>query len=210
MKAKTLLNRLNTACWTCQHCGDQFGRHIRTSTWHDGKCDVCKSKASVTEARDFDYFRLEKRKLSQALLAEARTKLKPTKIVKVKKVTQKSLTNLKKELRKVTHAIVRHGATKCYTCGEKNKPLYAGHWQTDGAHSATRYDLDNIRPQCDQCNRWQSGNLAEYTIKLQKELGPARFEALYQRSKQIHKWTRDELEQMIIDRKEKLRQLQSS
>ena len=48
--------------WVCQECGIKFGRGIsRTqkqmtlSTWHIGKCGVCKATKQVTEPRDFGY-----------------------------------------------------------------------------------------------------------------------------------------------------------
>ncbi|MDI6788419.1 MAG: hypothetical protein QME51_08620 [Planctomycetota bacterium] len=48
----------------CQDCGSKAnkGRQFQVSTWHIGKCDVCKKKKPVTEPRDFYYpvFEVEK------------------------------------------------------------------------------------------------------------------------------------------------------
>ena len=51
--------------WVCQECGIKFGRGISKtkkqmtlSTWHIGKCGVCKATKEVTEPRDFGYLNL--------------------------------------------------------------------------------------------------------------------------------------------------------
>jgi len=49
--------------WVCRKCGIKAQGEVNflktatgTSTWHEGKCDVCKRKnVPVTEPRDFDY-----------------------------------------------------------------------------------------------------------------------------------------------------------
>lgn len=117
---------------------------------------------------------------------------------------------LRKRLRKITHAIVRHGKTICYTC-DKFVPVndrQAGHFWSDGSHSATRFDFSNLRMQGSCCNLYKYGNLAEYSIRLRKELGDEAFEALAQKAHQTKIWTREELEEMIEERKHILESLQ--
>lgn len=53
--------------WVCRECGHQWGlwwqegqyrgpiRHC--ATLHEGKCDVCGNKKSVTEPRDYGYLK---------------------------------------------------------------------------------------------------------------------------------------------------------
>lgn len=203
MTNKQLLNRIIKAHWTCHECGLKYGyKAPELATWHPGKCDICKSKDSVTETRDFGYLQRGREELQKLVNAEARTKLKPfiKTRVKVKKVVQTNLRHIKKELRKVTHAIVRYGATQCYICGKQDK-LSAGHFWSDGGHSNTRYDFDNLRPCCNNCNMWKHGNLAEYSIKLRKELGEQGFENLYKRAHEHKIWNREELQAMLEERK---------
>jgi hypothetical protein len=43
--------------WVCMECGLKHGRRAPgVATWHEGECDACGRKASVTEPRDFGHF----------------------------------------------------------------------------------------------------------------------------------------------------------
>lgn len=43
--------------WSCKECGINHGKKQKEiSTWHYGKCDVCKTNKNVTEVRDFGHF----------------------------------------------------------------------------------------------------------------------------------------------------------
>ena len=49
---------LRNAQWVCEPCGLRYGDYrAGTSTFHVGRCDVCKLTAAVTETRDFGYLR---------------------------------------------------------------------------------------------------------------------------------------------------------
>jgi hypothetical protein len=61
---------------------------------------------------------------------------------------------------------------KCYTCGS---PYYwqamdCGHFEPR-AEIGTRWDLNNLRPQCKRCNWTLEGNKVEYKRLLEAELG---------------------------------------
>lgn len=66
----------------------------------------------------------------------------------------------------------RYGNT-CYTCGRGQ--LHGSNWQTGHYISssissvAMRYDLDNLRPQCYNCNINKSGNWLAFEIHLQED-----------------------------------------
>ncbi len=109
---------------------------------------------------------------------------------------QKQLMN---RLWKLISPIVRNKSDTCYTCDKylEFKKRSAGHFWTKKGHPAVRFDLDNLRVQCDDCNRWKSGNCAEYGYRLRKELGEERYEALYLKKGQKKKWTLLELEELI-------------
>jgi hypothetical protein len=127
------------------------------------------------------------------------------------KKKQKSIHKLKTELWGLTSQIVRASSHICYTC---NRILaypnrQAGHHFSKGGHQGTMFDLDNLRVQDAACNLFKSGNQAEFSYRLRKELGDERYEALYQRANTPHKWTREALEQLIIERKAILNRLEN-
>lgn len=130
-----------------------------------------------------------------------------------KKLAKAKATPLKllhKELKRITHKIVRLKADRCYCC---NKPLpefkdrCAGHFWSDGGHSNTRYDFRNLRVCCVGCNSFKSGNLAEYGYRLKNELGADEFDRLYTDAHTLKRWGREELESMIAERKNILNNL---
>jgi hypothetical protein len=140
----------------------------------------------------------------KSAVKEAKMKEKYEKLQK--KLRQPNRRTLKKMLEtklwKITSGIVRSLSDKCYTC---DKPLQykdrsACHFWAKGTHGAVRYDLDNLRSGCNTCNVWKSGNLAEYAVRLRKEIGDERFEALNTRAHQPHKFTAEELQEMIAER----------
>jgi hypothetical protein len=71
------------------------------------------------------------------------------------------------------------GAVRCFTCGGLFpwKKMDAGHYiprHRDG----TRYDGDNLRPQCTHCNSYHEGEHWLFRHNLVEELGVKRVEAL--------------------------------
>jgi hypothetical protein len=46
--------------WVCEECGQTYGkrndRRGYISTWHYGKCYICKDNKPVTESRDFSLY----------------------------------------------------------------------------------------------------------------------------------------------------------
>jgi len=96
--------------------------------------------------------------------ASKRKKSTPT-ITKVKK-------QLWEECRRITRE--RYGNT-CYTC--ERTPLDGSNWQTGHFISSSicsvylRYHLDNLRPQCYNCNINKSGNWVAFEEHLVKEFG---------------------------------------
>ena len=108
---------------------------------------------------------------------------------------------LKKELRRITHRIVRLKYDTCYSCGKyfEFAKRQAGHFFTDAGNPGTRYDFDNIKTQCQMCN-YHNGGDAPYATRLLKEIGIERFNALDAKRKIKPQWSRAELEQMIAER----------
>ena len=124
----------------------------------------------------------------------------------------KSDAKLKKELDKIFSEYIRRkysdsgGCATCFTCGKKAywKELQAGHFITRSA-LATRFDEDNVRPQCIGCNIFGGGRQVQFAEKLQKELGKKIVETLFKKAKQITKYF--PYEERIIFYKNKLKEL---
>ena len=64
-----------------------------------------------------------------------------------------------------------NGFIRCYTCKRVFERGYieCGHY-IPRAYLSLRYDLNNARPQCEQCNRFKHGNIEVYEENLAKEL----------------------------------------
>lgn len=58
----------------------------------------------------------------------------------------------------------------CVSCGNPN-PTEAGHFLSRGAHPNKRYLVNNIFPQCHECNVYKSGNAGEYEKTLIARFG---------------------------------------
>lgn len=92
---------------------------------------------------------------------------------------------------------VRDQNKGCISC---NSPVeQAGHYFSQGHHSALRYDEMNTNGQCIRCNMYLSGNLIKYRQGLVKRYGSKAVEMLEQRAdlRKAWKWTREELNQII-------------
>ena len=116
---------------------------------------------------------------------------------KPKKTTKKQLKN---KLWKLVSLYVRSKSPYCYTCGKfipEMKNRHAGHFWSKGGHEATRFDLENVRTQCVNCNLFQSGYLAMFSVKLLQEIGEQRFMKLKRRANTSVKWDTLELEKEI-------------
>ena len=131
-------------------------------------------------------------------------KLKEKTKKQVKKAKQMPLSQLKKKVQRVVNEYVRERDKNlpCISCG-KVKPLTAGHFWTQGAHGFLRYNLDNIQGQCLSCNSFKSGNLNEYRLGLIKRIGVDRVEDLDKKAHATRDYTREELEQIREDIKQK-------
>jgi hypothetical protein len=96
----------------------------------------------------------------------------------------------------------------CFTCGTKK------HWsELDCGHYIKRevmylrFDYSrNLRPQCVNCNRIKHGNISEYTKRLELEK-PGITDILYEESKMVYKYSREELKALVVELNQKLKQL---
>lgn len=86
----------------------------------------------------------------------------------------------------------------CISCGASVEQ--AGHYHSQGHHSALRYDPINTNGQCKRCNMFLHGNLIKYRQGLVERYGEMVVLDLEQRANnnRLKKWTRDELETIIL------------
>lgn len=86
------------------------------------------------------------------------------------------------------------GFCECVTCGRKHhwKRIQAGHFMSR-KHYSTRWDEDNVKPQCVACNMYGQGEQYKYSIKLGDETA----QSLLIKSRQIVKFSVYDLQKMI-------------
>ena len=80
--------------------------------------------------------------------------------------------------------------------------MQAGHFQSR-VHYSTRWDEDNVKIQCLACNMFKGGQ--QYIFG--KNLGQDLAESLYNKSKNIVKFSNFELEEMIEKYKTKVKKI---
>ena len=82
---------------------------------------------------------------------------------------------------------------RCYTC---DKPLRLGDRDCQAGHfiprtySPTKFEEDNVRPQCSRCNEFFAGKPVEFERRLRNEIGDEAVEALKRKSTDKWKWSR--------------------
>ena len=100
-------------------------------------------------------------------------------------------------------------APKCYTC---DKPIRMGTGDCQAGHfiprnySPTKYEEDNVRPQCSRCNKFLSGRPVEFVRRLRDEIGDEAVEALKRKSTDKWKWSRTYLITKIEYYREQLKE----
>jgi hypothetical protein len=94
----------------------------------------------------------------------------------------------------------------CISCGAEVQE--AGHYFSQGHHSALRYNEVNTNGQCTRCNKWLHGNLIHYRAGLIKRHGEQKVLLLESSARRkAHKWSRVELEAIIQLYKQEVKKL---
>lgn len=98
-----------------------------------------------------------------------------------------------------------NGIAECYTCGKSSHwtTLQCGHY-IKRADTLLRWDSRNARTQCVECNCNKHGNMEVYTDNLEKEY-PGLPLQLKEESREVNKYGREELKQLLIDYRAKLK-----
>lgn len=135
----------------------------------------------------------------------------------ITKYNKKKIPVLTKQAQKVFNEFIRlrdkqDGFFVCISCNTP-KPLnqmHAGHYMAAGSYSATRFNEDNTNGQCEYCNFFLSGNVANYRLNLIKKIGLERVEMveIYAKANRVNKSDRYTLIDVIVTYTEKIKQLQ--
>ncbi len=123
---------------------------------------------------------------------------------------------LVKELDKAFSQFIRmraaddDGLSPCFTCGEvkKWKEGDAGHFIGRSAYSV-RWNEMNVQFQCKRCNIFQNGQQYLYSLGLDSMYGQGAAESLLKESKQLTKFSVDDLRDMVKQYKSKVEQLRA-
>lgn len=101
-----------------------------------------------------------------------------------------------------------YGRGDCITCGAVKhwKEQQAGHFVTRSA-SALRYDEINVNLQCVGCNMFKSGEQYLYSKALDLKYGDGTAESLMARRHELKKWTVSELEEIITNAKDFIKEM---
>lgn len=84
----------------------------------------------------------------------------------------------------------------CISCGAA--VTEAGHYYSQGHHSALRFNEVNTNGQCTRCNRFLHGNLIHYREGIVKRWGQQKLDLLDSAARnRVKKWSRVELEAII-------------
>lgn len=97
------------------------------------------------------------------------------------------------------------GNVECFTCGKKShwKEMQCGHYIKRG-DTLLRWDSRNAKVQCPKCNCNDYGNMDEYTKRLNEEQ-PGLPEQLREESREVNKFTREDLKELLISLRDKLK-----
>lgn len=130
----------------------------------------------------------------------------------------KELTKLKKKADAIFSKYIRlRDATKkpdgwyakCITCGVE-KPvaqMQAGHFVTRSCN-LLRFNEQNVNAQCVGCNMFKAGDQYQYAKNLDLKYGTGTAESLHSQRHQTHKLTITELETIISDAKQYIKEME--
>lgn len=96
----------------------------------------------------------------------------------------------------------RHGMVKCITCPAAKpwKEMQAGHFVKRSV-SMLRYSDENVNAQCMQCNVYKYGEQYKYAQEVDLKFGQGTADRLYAQRHTSHKFTIQELQDIIEEAK---------
>lgn len=172
---------MKTNLRTCKHCELELPKTAFTST----RARICKNCVIIRK--------MEQQKASRQRQIDKLTKKKQN----TKGVIR--ISDLKKKAQRVFNAWIRNRDKDepCLACGNRSDKMDASHYIAQGSSGFLRYNEDNVHNTCYSCNRFKHGNLVLYRINLVKKIGQERVRYLEDNVHTVHKFTREELEEII-------------
>ena len=120
----------------------------------------------------------------------------------------KSVSTLKKKADKAFSLYIRlrdskDGLSECITCGVQKpvKEMQAGHFVSRRVNKL-RFDDLNVNAQCYSCNVMRYGEQFQYAKALDEKYGDGTALVLHEQRFTTHSFTIDELEKIILDANE--------
>jgi len=124
----------------------------------------------------------------------------------------KTVSQLKKEADKYWSIATRYrfanddGTAECVTCQVRKpiKELQCGHFMSR-RFNYTRFSEFNTAPHCSGCNIFKSGEQYKYSQFIEDFYGVGTAKQIQKESQEYHKFTTQELEEIIKDAKEQIK-----
>lgn len=92
----------------------------------------------------------------------------------------------------------------CFTCGKEGNE--AGHF-ISRRYKSVRWDERNVNTQCGYCNRFLSGNMVEYFVRMEEKYGREVIDELMEKKNQFAKFSVSDLLELEEEYKKKLETL---
>lgn len=174
--------------YICKECGQSY-ETTDSQILHRGETKYCSKKCKgLAQKKRYQAERFDKNKYP------------------------KQLSKFKKWVWKVFSDYIRERDNwTCFTCGTyaKGSGMHGGHF-IPRTYSATLFDEMNVHAQCYRCNIWLRGNAGEYATRIIQKYGQEKFDDLVRRSREIHKFTYSELEELYQIYRDKLKDIRKS
>jgi hypothetical protein len=135
----------------------------------------------------------------QVFINEAKTKEWTARKAKLKKDIL-TVQDYIKIAQQVFNAFIRKRdeGKPCMACKKKiNGVVHASHYYNANNHWNVRFDENNVFSCCYKCNVQLSGNLIEFGINIEKEIGSDEFTILREKAYKTRKFSREKLKEII-------------
>lgn len=183
------------------------------------KCKVCRVNAVARPGAIVCGIECAVTWQSKVMEKAARVEIKRQAIAdRAKLETLKSIPELKAEAQTIFNEFIRERDKdfSCICCDKWNKSEAltggtwdAGHYRSRGSADHLRFNENNVHKQLKNCNRYASGNVVEYRLGLIKRIGLPFVEEL-ESDQKIVKWTREQLMEIKLTYRKKLKELKNA
>lgn len=179
----------------------QVGSHYVSHLWHREKpdrpsaCKNCAPKSNLQRVTPIqqEAYKPQREAINKAITAP-KSKLEDKPLAALKELLQ---IHINRYVRKRDRNMNSDDFT-CICCGVRFplNEMDAGHY-ISVKHQSTRFDLINLNGQSQACNRLEYGRQKEYRERLVSIYGEQEILDLEARSREIKKWTKEEILALI-------------